>query len=67
MLICSLLAMVRRAKDGKGRVVPFGPETGRAVDGYLRLRRRHPLARLAAAVAARPRPAQVRVSDAAWW
>src|SRR2546421_21755 len=41
------LAMVRRGKGGKGRVVPFGPETGRAVDRYLRLRRRHPLAHTA--------------------
>jgi integrase/recombinase XerD len=38
------LATVRRGKGGKGRVVPFGPETGRALDRYLRLRRRHPLA-----------------------
>jgi site-specific recombinase XerD len=37
------LALVRRGKGGKGRVVPFGPETGRALDRYLRLRRRHPL------------------------
>lgn len=26
-------AVVRRGKGGKGRVVPFGPQTGRAVDG----------------------------------
>ena len=38
------VAVVRRGKGGKGRVVPFGPETGRALDRYLRLRRRHPLA-----------------------
>ena len=42
------LATVRRGKGGKGRLVPFGPETGRAVDRYLRLRRRHPLAHTAA-------------------
>ena len=38
------LATVRRGKGGKGRIVPFGPETGRSVDRYLRMRRRHPLA-----------------------
>lgn len=37
-------AVVRRGKGGKGRVVPFGPQTGRAVDRYLRLRRAHKLA-----------------------
>ena len=41
------IAHVRRGKGGKGRVVPFGPETGRAIDRYLRLRRRHPLAHTA--------------------
>ena len=34
------LVLVRRSKGGKGRVVPFGPVTGRAVDRYLRLRLR---------------------------
>jgi site-specific recombinase XerD len=38
------LAVVRRGKGGKGRVVPFGPVTARAVDRYLRLRRQHPRA-----------------------
>lgn len=37
-------AVVRRGKGGKGRVVPFGPQTARAVDRYLRLRRGHLLA-----------------------
>ncbi|HEX4100523.1 MAG TPA: tyrosine-type recombinase/integrase [Pseudonocardiaceae bacterium] len=37
-------AVVRRGKGGKGRQVPFGPQTGRAIDRYLRLRRAHPLA-----------------------
>lgn len=37
-------AVVRRGKGGKGRVVPFGPQTGRAIDRYLRLRRAHKLA-----------------------
>ena len=37
-------ALVRRGKGGKGRLVPFGPQTGRALDRYLRLRRTHRLA-----------------------
>lgn len=37
-------AVVRRGKGGKGRVVPFGPQTGRALDRYLRVRRSHRLA-----------------------
>jgi integrase/recombinase XerD len=37
-------ALVRRGKGGKGRVVPFGPQTGQALDRYSRARRRHPLA-----------------------
>lgn len=37
-------ATVRRGKGGKGRMVPFGPQTGRAIDRYLRLRRSHRLA-----------------------
>jgi integrase/recombinase XerD len=41
------LATIRRGKGGKGRVVPFGPETGRALDRYLRLRRRHQAAHTA--------------------
>ena len=36
-------ALVRRGKGGRGRVVPFGPHTGRALDRYLRLRRGHRL------------------------
>jgi integrase/recombinase XerD len=35
---------VRRGKGGKGRLVPIGPQTGRAIDRYLRARRSHPLA-----------------------
>lgn len=38
------LAIVRRGKGGKGRRVPFGPQTGRALDRYLRMRRGHRLA-----------------------
>lgn len=37
-------AVVRRGKGGKGRVVPFGAQTARAIDRYLRLRRSHRLA-----------------------
>lgn len=37
-------AVIRRGKGGKGRVVPIGPQTARAVDRYLRLRRSHRLA-----------------------
>jgi integrase len=34
------LATVRRGKGGKGRVVPFGPQTATAIDRYLRVARR---------------------------
>jgi integrase len=34
-------AVVRRGKGGKGRRVPFGPQTGRSIDRYLRMRRSH--------------------------
>lgn len=37
-------AIIRRGKGGKGRPVPFGPQTGRAIDRYLRVRRTHRLA-----------------------
>jgi len=37
-------AVVRRGKGGKGRIVPFGPQTGLALDRYLRARRTHRLA-----------------------
>lgn len=37
-------AVVRRGKGGKGRLVPFGPQTGRALDRYARARRKHILA-----------------------
>jgi len=37
-------AVVRRGKGGKGRTVPFGPQTALAIDRYLRLRRTHRLA-----------------------
>ncbi len=40
--------MVRRGKGGKGRTVPFGPQTGRSIDRYLRGRRTHRLAGTAA-------------------
>lgn len=38
------LATVYRGKGGKGRIAPFGPQTGRAIDRYLRQRRAHRLA-----------------------
>ncbi|MCP9272781.1 tyrosine-type recombinase/integrase [Mycolicibacterium arenosum] len=38
------LAVVRRGKGGKGRVVPFGPQVARSIDRYLRTRRTHRLA-----------------------
>jgi integrase/recombinase XerD len=37
-------AVVRRGKGGKGRSVPFGPQTVRAIDRYIRARRTHRLA-----------------------
>ena len=38
------LAVVRRGKGGKGRIVPFGPQVARSIDRYLRMRRGHRLA-----------------------
>jgi site-specific recombinase XerD len=38
------LVTVRRGKGGKGRIAPFGPQTGRTIDRYLRMRRTHRLA-----------------------
>jgi site-specific recombinase XerD len=38
------VAVVRRGKGGKGRSVPFGPQTTRALDRYIRARRTHRLA-----------------------
>lgn len=38
------IAIVRRGKGGKGRSVPFGPQTTRALDRYVRARRAHRLA-----------------------
>lgn len=37
-------AVVTRGKGGRGRTLPFGPQTGRALDRYLRVRRSHRLA-----------------------
>lgn len=37
-------ALIRRGKGGKGRVVPFGPQTARALDRYKRKRASHRLA-----------------------
>lgn len=38
------IAVIRRGKGGKGRLVPFGPKTSRAIDRYLFERKRagHP-------------------------
>lgn len=38
------MATVRRGKGGRGRVVPFGPQTAAALDRYMRARRTHRLA-----------------------
>ncbi|MFD2028957.1 tyrosine-type recombinase/integrase [Promicromonospora aerolata] len=38
------VAIVRRGKGGKGRSVPFGPQTALAIDRYTRVRRTHRLA-----------------------
>lgn len=37
-------ATIIRGKGGKGRTVPFGPNTGQAIDRYVRARRTHRLA-----------------------
>ncbi len=37
-------AVVVRGKGGRGRTLPFGPQAGRSLDRYLRLRRAHRLA-----------------------
>jgi site-specific recombinase XerD len=37
-------ATIRRGKGGRGRVVPFGPQTAAALDRYIRTRRTHRLA-----------------------
>jgi site-specific recombinase XerD len=42
------MAVIRRGKGGRGRVIPFGPQTGVAIDRYLRTRRTHRLAATAA-------------------
>jgi site-specific recombinase XerD len=38
------LVTVRRGKGGKGRLAPFGDQTARAIDRYMRARRTHRLA-----------------------
>lgn len=35
------MATVYRGKGGKGRIVPFGPQTAMALDRYMRVRRAH--------------------------
>lgn len=36
--------VIRRGKGGRGRAAPFGPDTARALDRYVRARRAHRLA-----------------------
>jgi integrase/recombinase XerD len=38
------IAVIQRGKGGRGRVIPFGPQTATAIDRYMRLRRTHRLA-----------------------
>lgn len=38
------LVTITRGKGGKGRIVPIGPQTGMAIDKYMRLRALHQLA-----------------------
>ncbi|MHA3019531.1 tyrosine-type recombinase/integrase [Mycobacterium sp. BMJ-28] len=38
------IVTIHRGKGGKGRIVPFGAQTGQAIDRYLRMRRTHKLA-----------------------
>jgi site-specific recombinase XerD len=38
------IVTITRGKGGRGRLAPFGPQTGRAIDRYLRLRKSHRLA-----------------------
>jgi integrase len=38
------IAIIRKSKTGRPRVVPFGPQTGQALDRYMRVRRSHRLA-----------------------
>ena len=38
------MAVIRRGKGGKGRIVPFSPQTATALDRYIRMRRAHLLA-----------------------
>jgi integrase/recombinase XerD len=43
------VAVVRRGKGGKGRIVPFSPQCAEMFDDYLRARRKHRLARAGSA------------------
>jgi site-specific recombinase XerD len=42
--LVAMTAVVRRGKGGKGRTVPFGTTTAKAIDRYKRVRRLHKLA-----------------------
>lgn len=55
------LAYIRRGKGGKGRIVPFGAQTAKALDRYLRLRRTHAGAGLPALFVTARRP--LRLAD----
>ena len=55
------LAFIRRGKGGKGRIVPFGPQTAKALDRYIRLRRTHPGTDLTALFLTARRP--LRLAD----
>ena len=39
--LTAMTAIVQRGKGGRGRSVPFGPQTAKALDRYIRLRRGH--------------------------
>lgn len=39
------VAVVRRGKGGKGRIVPVSPQCAELIEDYLRMRRKHPLAK----------------------
>lgn len=38
------IVLVRRGKGNRARTAPFGPQTARALDRYIRVRRHHPAA-----------------------
>jgi integrase/recombinase XerD len=50
------IVAVRRGKGGKGRLAPFAPQTGGAVDRYIRARRGHVRADFSRVMAGTGRP-----------